>query len=404
MTPSPPKILCVDDELPVLEGLSLLLRRRYQVVKAASGAEGLQALRDHSDIAVVISDLRMPQMHGTVFLSKARELAPDVVRILLTGYGDIESAIAAVNDGQLFRFLTKPCPAHELLKAVDAAAEQHRLITAERVLLEGTVHGSVRAMSDVLALTNPVAFGRSLRMKRYVAQLVEKRGEAARWEVEVAAMLSQIGTIALPPATAEKLYYAKPLTADEQLMVQRVPSLIDQLLGSIPRFETIRAIIATYRTASWRPADDRPPDPQRALVAHGAQLLRVAADFDALETELNSARLALDAMLGRTGCYDPELLEALRAIVGGESERREVRKITVAELRVGMVLAEDVRLMSGLLLAGRGYEVKASFVERARNFQEALASRFVLVVIQKDAPALSGPAPVLERDAEPFAS
>src|SRR5262245_27108832 len=100
-----PKILCVDDEPNVLEGLSMHLRRGHEVLTATSGRAGLDLLRDNPSIAVVISDMRMPQMDGATFLATARHIAPNAVRMLLTGQTEMESAISAVNDGQIFRFL-----------------------------------------------------------------------------------------------------------------------------------------------------------------------------------------------------------------------------------------------------------------------------------------------------------
>src|SRR5579862_6564126 len=187
------KVLCVDDEPNVLEGLGLHLRRRYTLLTATSGGEALAVLRQNPDTAVVVSDMRMPAMNGAAFLHQARQVAPDAVRMLLTGQTDLDSAINAVNQGQIFRFLTKPCPTIALIVAIEAAAEQHRLITAERVLLEQTLHGSIGALTDILALTSPLSFGRAIRIKQLVSELAAVLHAPERWQVEVAAMLSQIG-------------------------------------------------------------------------------------------------------------------------------------------------------------------------------------------------------------------
>ena len=128
------------------------------------------------------------------------------MRLLLTGYSDVDAAIRAVNDGQLFRFLTKPCPPDELLRACAAALGQHRLLVAEHVLLAQTLRGAVKALTDVLALTNPAAFGRGTRLKTGVGLLAQQIGMTDAWEVEIAALLLQLGAVTLPDATAEKLY------------------------------------------------------------------------------------------------------------------------------------------------------------------------------------------------------
>ena len=177
---SRPRLLCVDDEPNVVDGISLHLRRAYDVVGAGGGDEGLRRLRDGAPFAVVISDMRMPGMDGATFLAHAREVAPDATRLLLTGHADLSDAIVAVNRGGIFRFLTKPCPPEELRQAVDAAAEQHRLVTAERVLLEQTVRGAVKALTDLLSLTSPVVFGRATRIRKTSLGLAERLGLGER--------------------------------------------------------------------------------------------------------------------------------------------------------------------------------------------------------------------------------
>jgi DNA-binding NtrC family response regulator len=120
--------------------------RMSESTTATSGKAGLERLSSDGPFAVVVSDMRMPEMNGAAFLAQVRERAPDTVRVLLTGQADLDSAIAAVNEGQIFRFLTKPCAPEMLISSLRAAEEQHRLITAERVLLEQTLHGAVKAL------------------------------------------------------------------------------------------------------------------------------------------------------------------------------------------------------------------------------------------------------------------
>jgi Amt family ammonium transporter len=114
-------VLCVDDEPQLLEAIALTLGRRYHVELASSGEAALEALRTLPKLSVVVSDMQMPRMNGVQFFNEARRVAPNARRILLTGYADMTSAIAAVNDGRVFRYLTKPCSAAQLNEAVEAA-------------------------------------------------------------------------------------------------------------------------------------------------------------------------------------------------------------------------------------------------------------------------------------------
>ena len=242
-----PRILCVDDEPHVLEGLKDSLRRGFDVRVALGGKAALAMLKaDRYGFAVIISDMRMPGMSGAEFLRDAKRVAPRSVRMLLTGHADADAAAQAVNEGQIFRFLTKPCGRDELERACSAALWQHQMLNAERTLLEQTLRGSIQALTDVLALASPAAFGRAGRVKRLIADLAVETGWDDAWEVEVAAMLADIGAVTLPEATAEKLNSGAPLSQAEQEMVDRVPAVTERILANIPRLEGVQQILADY--------------------------------------------------------------------------------------------------------------------------------------------------------------
>jgi len=148
-----PRLLLVDDERQVLDGLTLHLCRKYEVVARTSGAAALEALATNGPFSAVISDQRMPHMSGVELLAEVRERAPQVARVLLTGYADLASAIAAVNDAGVHRFLTKPCPPAQLAKALDEALESakqphtdkvdERMTRLGRQATLGTMAGSI---------------------------------------------------------------------------------------------------------------------------------------------------------------------------------------------------------------------------------------------------------------------
>lgn len=381
-----PRILCVDDEPQVLEGLELNLRRHYLVEKATSGAAALELLTRQSDVAVIISDMRMPGMDGATFLARSRQIAPDAVRLLLTGQAEMHSAIAAVNEGQIFRFLTKPCPPSTLLAAVAAADTQHQLVISERVLLQQTLHGSIKALTDVLALVSPASFGRATRIKQLVIELADRLAIHDRWQVDVAAMLSQLGFITLPPELAEKVYYGAALSAAELALVSRLPTLTEELLGNIPRLDDVREILRNY-TKTYHPDPSAKSDPKRRVVAEGTQLLRLAVDFDALDSASGAvAGEAVDTLRGRVGVYNPEMLEALAAIRGA-STPSHVRELATIQLREGMIVAEDVKARNGALLVARGYEITERFLERIRNFSQETVHKATWRVILTDGQA-----------------
>lgn len=385
-----PRVLCVDDEQNILEGLALHLGRRYDLATATSGPAALEILGREPNVTVIMSDMRMPGMNGAAFLAQARLLAPDATRILLTGQADLESAIAAVNEGQIFRFLTKPCPPPTLLGAITAAVEQHRLITAERVLLEQTLHGCIKTLTDILSLTSPVAFGRATRIRKLTSELCTEMKLAERWQVEVAAMLSQLGHLTLPPETAERVYYGRPLSTEEQKLVGRLPAVTEQWLGNIPRLESVRDILVGCASPA-KVAGQAKDEHAAQIVRRGAMLLRAAIDFDVLESQGDPARLALDTLRSRGSVYDPAVLEALDAVRGASGPEAELVELPASSLLIGMVLAEDVKTPAGVLLVARGYEITERFMERLKNFPEGSLKTKVRVLVR--AAAASGGAP-----------
>jgi response regulator RpfG family c-di-GMP phosphodiesterase len=400
-----PRVLCVDDEPYILESLRDTLRKRFDVRTAGSGLEGLVLLEAEPEkFALIISDMRMPVMPGSIFLREARRRAPDATRILLTGYADLDAAVEAVNEAHLFRFLTKPCPAAELLATCTAALDHHNLKAGERVLLEQTLHGSVKALVDVLSLASPAAFGRSARVRKLVAALAAAVVVDDRWEVEVSALLVNIGAVTLPPETAEKLYSGAALTPAEQRMVTRVPKLTRRILENIPRLEGVIEILDCYER-SWVDTPGQLP--------LGARILRLALDFDELDAQGADHDLALATMRGRGLVYDPELIEVFAGVVGGVSVDHKVHEIGCRQLCVGMILASDVRSDSGGLLIARGHTVTDQLIERLLNLRVGSVREPVMIVegdtdvapdgADSSSAATSGAAVTSERLANPAA-
>ncbi|HLV66903.1 MAG TPA: response regulator [Polyangiaceae bacterium] len=367
------KVLCVDDEPQVLDGLALSLRRRFLVIGETNGPSALERLLENEDVAVVISDMRMPGMDGAEFLARARELRPDAVRILLTGRADLDAAIAAVNEGQIFRFLAKPCPPPALVRAVDAAAEQHRLITAERTLLDQTLRGAVRTLTDLFALMSPHAMGRAARMKVLASAVASELGVQDLWEIEVAAMLSQIGAATLPPETAEKLFGGAPLGPDEQKLVDGVPAVSASLIAHIPRLEGVAHTIAALKPNAV-------PSPRG--VPLGTLVLRALSELEGLEARGLPQEIALGELAARRPGHDPRVLDALRRVLERRAEL-VTREISVRELRLGMVFADDLVSSSGVLLIKRGHEVSASLLERIRHLPAGSVKEPIRVVVSE---------------------
>jgi len=385
------RVLLVDDEPRVLEGIALSLRRRYTIETAGTGAAALEILAQRPGVAVVISDLRMPAMDGKMFLNQARKVSPDTVRLVLTGQTDLATAMAAVNEGQIFRFMTKPCPPAVLLPVIEAAVEQHRLLTAERVLIEQTLRGAIKALTDVLSLANPAAFGRGTRVARSVTEMAAALDMPDRWSLEVAALLSQLGFMTLPVALAERVHHGHALSQEEAEQVLTLPNVAEKILADIPRLELVRRILV----ACVRPVKRlvMGADEKSRFMLRASHMLRIAMDYDDLINKGQSPEQAIAALKARA-FFDPDVLGALTTAKTAGTQEAEERQVSVSALRPGMIAAEDIKMTTGALLVARGFEITAGFVERAKSFRPGTVHEPVRVLLRADAAPAGAPRPV----------
>jgi len=293
----------------------------------------------------------------------------------------VARAIDAVNEGAIFRFMTKPCSRVMMAVTLKACVEQHELITGQRILLEQTLHGAIKALTDVLGLTNPLAFGRATRLRRGVRNVALVADIANGWQLEVAAMLSQIGSVILPPAVLEKMHAGESLTDEEEGMVRRAPEMVEQILSNIPRLEAVREILR-YQDKHYDGSGAPNGAAGGEAIPWGGRALKLVLDLDQLESEGTSLEKAFDVLRGRTGWYDPGIQEVL-AKVRGAQESSEVRELPVTSLRAGMIFAQDVRNRKGHLFVARGQEVTRGLVEKLKLFApDLLGGAWIRVIVE----------------------
>ena len=378
------KILFVDDEENVLRGIERTLRSQFDLETAVGAQQGLAKVAGGGPYAVVVSDLRMPGMDGVQFLSEVRQRSPDTVRLILSGNGDFESVVASVNEGSIFQFLTKPCPSDTLHRALRNALDQHQLIVAERELLEETLHGAVGMMTEVLSVVNPVAFGRASRIRAYVRHMAGQLRVPNLWEFELAAMLSQVGCIAVPPEILEKVDAHAPLSAEERETFTSHPAIGHGLLSKIPRLGVVAEIVRRQMTPYRELRDLEVSD----AVVVGAQMLLTALFFDGIVARGGSPESALDSMRARPETYQPRIVVAIETAQASTLEFA-VRAVSVREMRPGMIVREDIRTRNGMLILAKDQVISEPFLARLRNFGGAAGLAEPLLVL---APVVASPA------------
>jgi len=356
------RVLFVDDEPNVLEGIQRTLRKQVELQTASSGAEALRLMREAGPFALVVSDMRMPAMNGAQFLAKVREQEPDTIRMILSGQADLEATIAAVNEGHIYRFLTKPCPTDQLLVAVEDGLNQHRLLTAEKVLLEQTLSGAVKMLIEILGMVSPAASNRAARLQRYTIELSTALGLPERWEWGLAAFVSQIGCVALPKDMLFKVEACQALTEEEKRLYESHPEVAGKLLAAIPRLEDVAAIVAAQFGSlnfAGMPDDLRQWDVRKV----GQLLLRTSIEYDCLVARGASRESAVSTLRAPKLEIPASVLQALLCLSTTAKERM-VRQIRLADLTVGMILDEDLVSPKGIRLVPSGTEVTGTLMIR----------------------------------------
>ena len=278
------KVLFIDDDLNILASFKRRLGRRFDIATVPGGEQGLEVLEQDGPVAIVISDQRMPGMDGIQFLSEVKKLAPDTVRMMLTGNTDLTTAIKAVNEGNIFRFFTKPCPPEDMAQAIEAGLKQYNLVRSERDLLEHTLAGSVKVLIDVLSLVNPEAFRTTRLLRNWMRRAADRLNLSNAWELDIAAMLSPIGLITIPAEVHSKVQDGVELSKVDREIYQRAPEAARNLVSNIPRMKNLSEMIYYQNKGfdgsgfpdDWIAGKDIPI---------GGRLLKVLIDIAALSDE-----------------------------------------------------------------------------------------------------------------------
>jgi CheY-like chemotaxis protein len=352
-----PRVLFVDDEPQLLESVKLAVRKQYRVTIAHSGQEALDlfaAAGNPKPFDCVVSDMRMPEMNGARLLTTLRENYPDVPRLLLSGQSDFESALQAINEAKIFRFLTKPCPREVLIESIDEALEQARLRETERDLLNNTLSGTVAMLTEVLGLVSSSAYSRTVRLHETVSGISTALKRPLPWDLNLATNLSQIGYVVLPAAE----------DGPPGLDVHHVDIARD-LLGKIARMETVADMISHM-------LDPAPPIVSHDITdwpAHAlnTEILRVAVAFDTLIVKGHSRTAAADALYNRETPPPRFLTDALKTFNPGTEAMVEVAA-TVNQLSPGMKLTAPIKTTGGPKLVSADTILTSALIGRIKAF------------------------------------
>jgi DNA-binding NarL/FixJ family response regulator len=360
------RVLFVDDEPNVLDGIRRQLRNHLDIETAVGAAAGLEIVKTKGPFAVVISDMRMPDMNGARFLAKVNEISPPTIRMVLSGQSDLDSAVAAVNEGHIFRFLMKPCDTDKLLDVINSGIEQYRLVNAEKHLLENTLNATVKSLVEVLGLINPDAQRRATQIEKYATTASTALKLSGAWKYDLAAMLSQLGCITLPAETLSKVYGGQPLNDEENKLYESHPEVAGKLLSQIPRLEDVAGMVAGQLKAPAKELANGNADTWKPQ-SIGAAILWTAVRFDLLVNQGRTPQAAAQQIRALAPQLPQAITDAMIKAPVATGGRRESRSVTINNLMVGMILEGEVLSTKGIRLVPKGAEITGSLLGRLRT-------------------------------------
>lgn len=369
----PAKILIVESNSFTLAETQRALSSIYTVHTAMNAPDGLRLLQQSGPFQVVISELQLGEASGINFLRDVMSASPATIRIAMTAATAVAPLISVVNEAAVFQVLAKPCPAEKLQQTVESALRRHSESMVERELVDRTLSGAITVLSEVLSAVDPLSFGRSMAMRQNVRNLAKELELRSSWELEVAAMLCNLGLITIPASLIAKWNSKASLTAVETEIVQRYPASGRTLIAKIPRLEKV-ADIVHYQNKNYDGSGFPNDSVKGEQIPYGARVLKVLIDLAEIELRGIGRQEALAAMNNSQARYDPKIFQVALRFFGyapgnGNAVRRPVATPVLAkELRTGYVLASNVETADGTKLMAPGFTITETLLERINNF------------------------------------
>ena len=433
-TLAPATLLFVDDEPGILSSLRRLFRPHgYRILVAESGALGLAEL-EKTPVDLVISDMRMPEMDGATFLKAVRQRWPDTVRILLTGYADVTSTVAAINDGEIYRYVSKPWDDTEIVNTVREALERYRLkqenlrLTAltqsqneelkglnaslEQKVAERTAelrqalsfveqsHGelkksfltSVQVFAGLIELRSGPAGSRLAGHGRRVADMARNlaqrlgMGDVEVQNIMLAGLLHDVGKMGLPDDLLGKAF--NTLSQDQRALVMKHPVIGQNILIAIDKFKDA-AILVRHHHESFD-GNGYPDRLAGMSIPQGSRILAVVNDYDSLQIgTLVQRPLRPEEALAfiadnRGKRYDPATVDAFLKLIS------ETRKTVPTEvplrtmhLKPGMVVSRDLPHRDGYLLLAKGSVLTGDIIGQLVKLEQSEQQTLTLYIRQE---------------------
>ena len=430
-----PALLFVDDEPGILSSLRRLFRPQgYRIYIAESGAAGLEILAKES-IDLVISDMRMPEMDGATFLKEVRSRWPKVMRILLTGYADITSTVAAINHGEIYRYIAKPWDDNEIVTIVREALERMHLekenqrlsaltlaqndelkalnASLEQKVAERTAelrqalafveqsHGelkksfltSVQVFAGVIELRSGSVgsqmSGHGRRVAEHARSVAQRMGLSDNevQNVMLAGLLHDIGKLGLPDELLSKPF--NTLTGEQRALVMKHPLIGQNILMGIEKFKEAAVLVRHHHECY--DGSGYPDHLTGIAIPQGSRILQVVNEYDSLQIgtlvqrPLKPAEAMTFLIENRGKRYDPVAVDAFSKLIS-ETQKTGISEapLRTMHLKPGMVLTRDQVHRDGYMLLVRGSVLTSEIIGQLIKMEHAEQHTLTLYIRQEE--------------------
>ncbi len=377
-------VLLVDDDERLLNDLRSQLRGKFEIVTAVGGERALEILENQSEIAVIICDMQIRGMTGIEVLEAFSKKSSATTRIMLTANADQDCAIEAINRSHVYGFLKKPCSTDSLIEGIENGLTHHRLLVREKNLMETTLAGSIKLLSDVVSLMDPAATLDSRKIGRWADVLSPHLIGVNRWELNFAVMLAPLGRIAIPLDALLRHNKNESLSAEERAMIESVPKVGNRLLNNIPSMATVSNAVL-YQDKNFDGSGFPDDNTHGAEIPVIARVLRILKSLAEISGDSELAATHLDELLRHKEWFDPELLLIARQhLIAPETstpESKDQRQeevhttrpstmVRTSTLHEGQRLAADLINTDGTLILSEGTKLSQTQVEKIRSMLE----------------------------------
>ncbi len=355
------QVLFIDDDASLLSTMKRNLSLEFNVHTAEGADAALGVVAEQGAFSVVVVDMQMPKLNGIQTIVLLREKMPEAVFVMLTGNQDLATAIQAVNDGNVFRFLNKPCQVSEISTAIQAAQQQHNLVIAEKELLSCTFAGAINLIADVIEMQED----RHIDTGRMSAALVDLASQLSidiSWEEKVAARIFLVGIAMLGPEDTIKFVTLDPTTTEHKAMFAQICKKSASMLARLPRLGWIVELLKSVPKADCLESGcDR--------MEAAAVLLRVVFYWNFLTNKgmcVEAASAVIESIMPRLSSRFIGAMQCLH----DNHDAHVLTKVPVSKLRAGMIPHSDITIPGGGYAVAKGRVLTEAQVENLLRIPE----------------------------------